>query len=120
MKVISVAALALLLGMDAALAQRRDPFEEMRPQNQQFQQQMQQQQKRTQAANRATKAEPVPSSLEQLLTSGWAVVGNSMGPMGTQLVLRSQGDRWILCDLRVVDGLGNLEDQPISRCLALN
>ena len=119
---ILTAALALLATAGTASAQQRpDPFEQLRRQNEQFQQRMQQQAERTQATNFSTKAEPMQQSLEQLLAGGWSVTSSSMGPMGTQLVLyMPQRRAWALCDLRVVDGLGNLADQPVSRCLALN
>lgn len=119
---ISVAALTLCIAVGAASAQQRsDPWAQLQQQNQQFQQQLRQQEQRTQAANVATKAEPIPFSLEQLLTAGWTVTTSSMGPMGTQFVLYMQQRRsWALCDLQVVDGLGHLSDQPKSRCLALN
>ncbi len=122
MRKVSAAALALSVAGGAATAQQRpDPFEQLRRENEQFQQRMRQQAERTQAANVATKAEPMPQSLEQLLTSGWTITSSGTGPMGTQLVLHMPQRRaWALCDLRVVDGVGNLQDQPVSRCMALN
>jgi len=120
MRMIATAAMLTVGMISTVLAQRPDPWTQLQQQNEQFRQQMQQQEQRTRAANVATKAEVLPYSLEQMLTSGWAITSSGMGPMGTQFVLHNGGGRWVLCDARLVNGLGQIEDRPISRCVALN
>jgi len=115
--------LGLSIAAGAASAQQRpDPFEQLRRQNEQFEQQARQRAERSRAATVATKAEPMPQSLEQLLAAGWIIVSSGFGaPMGTQLIIHMPQRRgWALCDVRVMDGAGNLDDQPASRCVALN
>ena len=114
MRKIALVALTLTMIVGIASAQRPTPSP-MEDSNKKMAQERQQ----TQAANRPTKAEPMASSLAQLLSEGWRITSGGIGPMGTQLVITAH-DRWALCDIKMTDGLGDLIEQPISRCMALN
>jgi hypothetical protein len=120
-----IAAAVLVLPFTACVVwaqqQRPNSLGQLKQQDEQAAHKMQKQEQRTQSANIATKAEPMSHSLEQLLTDGWTITSSSMGPNGTQFILYMQQQRsWAMCELLAVDKHGNFEDQPISRCVALN
>lgn len=111
-------AIGILLAAGAAQAQpaRRDIWTEMEQDNQRRTAQ-------AQAALRPTRAEVIGNSLADLLSTGWQVASMTPGAMGPSFLLfnlPAGQKKWVLCDLRAIDGLNQLADQPVSRCMALN